>query len=492
MSSKDDTDKPSAAPVTNEQIMAALNRLTQFATAQQATNVELQGKQAQLMSWIENLDIDNTTTDNQATVAVDEVKEAAQEAELERDKQRAVRESRKSVHISNSNNNTLYTGDLMSPAAAPPARLSQTEAEISRRQSRLFSTPAHSSKIPASSLKTKVTDVLPSSKIDKSRNSSYYDANQAMSKIDKFYGDQKSDKSIDVYTFVRGIDFQLDRFMNNERFGKLELVISCTGGAAQMWLLNKRHDLATLLARGAITEEMTEWEYVREEFIENMGGGQTQRLHLTKLEGLKLGRGGDNEEVAKFISKFREYAFRAFPLDKYPDTTMRSLMLGRLFESRVSESDWTIWAQMVRTRPRPETLEDMEDALTSSWGIEQTIRAHKLNYKKSGWNGGGQVGKTGNGATPSQAVLNLEVAGETSSEENREEGEAGESLHAVAAKKPSGGGGEKRSNNKHIDGKKAAQLMRLYRCLHCYKNGHYARDCKTPANRPPTESELKA
>ena len=124
MSSKDDTDKPSTAPISNEQIMAALQHLTQLSTTQQRINAELQSTQAQLLSWMENFDNDNaTTTDNRAAAIVDDATQAAREAELEREKQRTVRQARKSVHISNSNSNTVYTSDLMSPIAAPSARL---------------------------------------------------------------------------------------------------------------------------------------------------------------------------------------------------------------------------------------------------------------------------------------------------------------------------------------------------------------------------------
>jgi hypothetical protein len=480
------TDAATAAPdadVTPQQLLSAILALQRLAEDQRQFN-------ATMRTYMEKDNIGDTTTPT--TADMEDEKEQRSDRDSQQRRQRAVRESRKSVIVANSNNSTMYTGDLLSPDPAPPARTMQTDAERERRESRMFNTPVRTSNTPGPASTLRHKPALPV--VDKTRHSKYYEANQAMAKIDKFYGDRKNDKDIDVYMFVRGIDFQLDRWMQDEVFGRLELVISCTGGAAQLWLLNKREDLNFMLSLGTITAEMTEWEYVRADFIESMGGGQTQRLYLTKLETLKLGRGGDGEELTKFITKFTDWAMRAYPLSKYPDTTARSLMLGAMFEIRVRDSDFGIWSQMMRTQPRPEMLEDLESALTSAWTIEQTIRSHRAKKFPDNTGGGRNKGGFNPANSSSQSLQNMEVGGETD-EGGRGEGaaETNESLNAAATKKPaSKGAGQKRSLNKHIDGKIAAQLIRLNRCLHCYGTDHYARDCTTPANRPPKDSELKA
>jgi hypothetical protein len=488
-----------------QQLMAALTRLTHLAEQQERTNAErlnkqesinaeLLARQEQMLTFME--DISTRSGDTAATTSAATVSAAEEEKdreEEERRKHKAVRESRRSVILENSNNSTMYTGDLLSPTIVPPqARSVQTEAEIERRQSHgvLFTPPGRTPKTPAPTAAAASKLSLPF--VDKSRHSKYYEANQAMSKMDKFYGDRKNDKDIDVYTFVRGIDFNLDRWMQGEEYGRLELVIGCTGGAAQMWLLSKREDLLFLFGVGKLAAELTEWRYVKADFIEHMGGGQTQRLYQTKLETLKLGKGDNTDELTKFVSAFREYSNRAYPLDQFPDTGARTLMLGKLFDDRVRESDTGVWSQMMRTTPRPEKLEDLERALTSSWMTEQRIRAAYRN-KRSSENAGGARGKGGYApnTSSSQALHAIGVEGENDVGGSREEGETGEVLQAAATKKTNGSSVPKRLN-KHINGLVAARLIRLNRCLHCYMKDHYARECKAPANRAPTEAELKA
>ena len=477
--------------VSNSQIMEFLTR---FVSQQQTINMDLRNRQDQVLTFLEGMPTGTANNDALPAAVSEEVKDTSKQTEDDEDRKRQqVRNSRKSVTLLNSNNSTMYTGDLLSPTELPPPRV-QTEAEKDRRTTRLFSSPTPPPKTPAPTIRPKLSSSLPP--VDKSRHSKYYEANIAISKMDKFYGDRKNDKDIDVYTFVRSVDFQLERWMQGETFGRLELVISCTGGAAQMWLLNKRDDLSTLFSLGHITAEMTEWEYVRGDFIDNMGGGQVKRLHQTKLDGLKLGRGGDSEELAKFISKFHEWALRAYPLDDYPDTGTRSLMLGKVFENRVRDSDWGIWGQMIRTAPNTDKLEDLEMALQKVWTIEQHIRSAKS--RKAGEYGPGGAKGTNRGfypnsSSPSQSLQNMDVGSETGVESRGEE-ETNESLNVAAAAKktPNASGGQRRANNKHIDGKTPAQLIRLNRCLHCYQSNHYARDCPAPANRPPKDSELKA
>ena len=381
---------------------------------------------------------------------------------------------------------TVYGANMLSPLTGP-VPVARTAQEIERRASHgLVYSP-----VPAS--RAAVEPMAPAvpggPAIDRSKDSKYWKADQALAKTDKFYGDKKHDKGVDVHTFVRAIDFQLDRWMEAQQLGRLELVISCPAGQAQAWLMNKLDDLNLLVARNVVSRENAEWAFIKNEFIEKMGGGQAERVNMTKLDTLKLGPGNDSEEVLKFISHFREYALRAYPLSKHPDTEMRSRMLGVIFEKRVKDSNRYVWAEMQRVMPRPEKLEEWEEALLSGWTVNQSIREEMVASKA------GRGGFTPNGSAVSSATHRLQhaaVQSDTDSTNACDEGAdtSSDALNAVVAK-GSKSGGLKRENN-FIDGKMAAQLIRARRCLHCYAKGHFARECTAPTNRAPTEAELKA
>jgi hypothetical protein len=314
----------------------------------------------QLLSFIKSNDHSSVPMGDAADpVALSATATAINEEDEKKQQQRAVRDSRQSLYLHNSN--------LLSPLAPPLGVRPRTQDEVNRRASQggPFTTPG-----PASP--TQPHAGVPF--IDKGRYSKYDQASQALKGIDKFYNDKKHDKDIDVYTFVRSVDFQLDRYMGTEQFGRLELVISCTAGSAQTWLLSKRDDLAAMIKMGMIAAERAEWNEIKELFIERMGGGQTERLNQTKLDELKMGRHGGVDEVMKFVTSFREYASRAYPLAKHPDTKARSLMLGTKFQERVRDSDFGVWRETMRRMPAPETLEEWELALSSAWATEQAVR----------------------------------------------------------------------------------------------------------------------
>ena len=150
----------------------------------------------------------------------------------------------------------------------------------------------------------------------------------------------------------------------------------------------------------------------------------------------------------------------------------------------------------MRMTPNTDKLEDLEQALQVVWNVEQHIRSHKSRRNGEYAPQGGAKAHKGavypNTPPSTQSVHNMEVTGETS-DDTRQEGEtSGETLNAAVTKSTNGGSGQKRKN-KHIDGTVAKKLIELKRCLHCYKkNDHWARECTAPANRPPTDAELKA
>ena len=467
-----------------------LAMMTRFISNQEEVNRDVRHKQEQLFSYIESLDSSASPMGGAAAAAAQVVEE---KEEKERQRQ-TVRNSRTSVYQNNSINDysTVAGGYPFSPLAPPPVR-TLTEQERDRRASHgipdSFSTPAPVAKIAAEAV-VKLPD------IDRSRYSPYGQANASVGKLEKFHGDKTNDKDIDVYTFVRTVDFELNRWMSSQLIGRLELVISCTAGPARMWLMTKHNDLMALVQKKVIAAEMAEWnDVVKEQFIEAMGGGQTQRLYEAKLEELKLSRTHGNDGLTKFITSFREYAVRAYPYEKFPDNRQRSLMLGKAFQTRVCESDMRVWTEMNRMMPRPETVEEWELALTQAWATEQRVREQmrRTGYGRYGENAAGTARNKGGftSSSAAQSVSHMQVEGETGLDGGDEDSD--ESLNAVAAKGGVNkkGEGQRSGRNRHIDGKMAKQLMMVKRCLLCYSGKHFARECTAPASRPPTEKELK-
>lgn len=402
-----------------------------------------------------------------AAIEHEEMKERPTQAQ----QAHTVRNSRQSFYLNNA---------LLSPIA-PPQVDPPTEQQRIRRESHgiPYTTPA-----PLRTTQHTVAAITEDADdVDRSKNSKYDMAEQALKKVDKFYGDAKHDK-VDVYEFVDAVEFNLERYMRTQIMGTFELVIACTSGPAFTWLRNKKADLDGLVRLGRIDPEMAEWtEVVKAQFQAKMGGGQVQKLYEDRLRTLRFDRVKGSEEITKFITTFRQYSSRGFPLNEFPDTQMRSLMLGKIFEERVKKSDIRVWTEAKRTRPAPKTLEDWEETLADAWSVEHEIREeyNKLNKQKDS-------------STPQSVRVNqMSEDGGVVQEQTLSTDEA---LNALATNNNdnnnSRGGGQRRPNNKHIDGKIAKKLIDLRRCLYCYKSGHIAKDCKAPANRPPNPEELKA
>lgn len=437
---------------------------------QRAENARLQGQQEAIISQLAG-DDENNNNDTGALpdVTVDDVKE-------QQEQQRGiVRHSRRSIYM-------LQTPNASPLKYAPPHVRQRTEEEQARRASHGIPDPT----TPFSPHKATTTSTVTATPLDTSRNSPWDRASNALARVDKFYGDKKHDKDIDVYQFVRAVDFEMDTYMKEERRGRLDLVIKCTGGSAKMWLLNKKDEMTIVMASYGVDPVLADWDGVKVQFIESMGGPATQSMYMSRLETLKLEKGDGAEAVIKFTTQFKEFAMRAFPLSKYPDTEARSYMLGRMFSDRVSASDIYVWQDAVRTMPPPgpEKLEDWEQALSTAWSMQQKLREEKRKHGLLRDYKGGVA----------QSVSNMETEGDAG-DDNQDDRKESAALNVAAANGTGNkmGDGQKKQTprNKFIDKKMLAQLINAKRCLKCYKVGHFANVCTAPpANRAPTAAEL--
>lgn len=456
--------------------MAKQDAINSKVEARQDDLVELLQTQPEQSEQPEQSDPAGAAT---TVTAEPDVDEDAREREL-------VRKSRASITFKNSNN-TLYSPPHV--YTQPQVRPRTTE-ELARRSSHgILSTPVSSARAAHPSTAISATPSTSSAfpaPLDKQRNSPYDRVATLLGRRDLWYGDRKHDKDIDVYAFVRAVEHTMNMWMAGEPRGRLDLVISCTAGPAQQWLLNKKQDCDTLIVQG-VKPENADWDVVKSQFMEQMGGGQMQRLYQSRLESLVMGKGG-GEDVMKFITQFTEYSMRAYPLDKHPDTEVRSLMLGKVFGERVAASDLYVWQEAMRAKPPPEKLQDWEQALTSAWSTENTIREQRKKQQNLL-----RVGRNDVSAFPSaQRVNNMEAGGELGDyqpDDSRDEQDAGAALNVVAAAAPARA---KKPRNQFLAGNRdaIAKLIKAQRCLLCYKKDHYASACTAPANRAPTPAEL--
>lgn len=452
------TSGPTSSAQTGQIDIAAV--LAAFIEKQEKLNANMQSAQQQLLSFVSTIPLGEYNDDYKQQMYT-------------------ARYSRPSVIAHNTLSVSSDNNSMQSPIR-PPAVRRLTKDEEARRASHgnpLFTPIADPNQEANAEVPADRAPQLPI--IDRGRNTPYGQAHQAISKMDKYYGDKKYDKDIDVHSFVRSVDFELGCWMKAEMNGRLELVISATSGVARDWLLHKREDLQYLVTCGRLRPENAEWASVKDEFIQRMGGGQTEKIYQTKLRDLRMGNRG-SDDVMKFTTTFREYATRAYPLYKYPDTVVRSLMLGGIFNDSVCASDFGVWQETQRRSPAPETLEDWEVALAAAWSSEQIVREqrrrifgdHKKSYPPSN----------------TAKVNHMQTENNTSEWDGTSTGSS-EGLNVAST--PNGKSQAPKKFNKYIDGKMAAQLIRLSRCLHCYKGDHFADKCPKPAPRAPTEQELK-
>jgi len=461
-----------------------------FIAEQREINERVQGRQDGFIQYMEAQSSASGSSAVEPGVTVeDEDEDIKQEDERQRYR---VRNSRASLTLNNSSNvNNVYSPSSIT--FAPPPLTQRTLEEQARRASQgLLFTPQPSTKTAKPNPNITPSKSAFPKPLDKDRHSMYDKVSSLLSKRDKWYGDRKHDKGLDVFAFVRAVEHTMDMWMKGEPRGRLDLVIDCTAGPAQQWLLTRKVDCDRMIAEDNVKPENADWDTVKGQFIVYMGGGQSQRLYQTQLENLLIEKGSDSQVVADFISKFDELATRAYPLDEHPDTTMRGLMLGKEFSQRVAASDTAVWSECMRSKPPPRTLWDWKEALTSAWATEHTIREQR---KKQGFYRGNKVDVP---SVPAVRVNNMEAESETGevrsedTHDGREEGTTALNVAAAKVNKASKASvGEKKPRNKFLNGSTLARLLKLSKCLQCYKAGHIARNCTAQsATRAPTDAEL--
>ena len=319
--------------------------------------------------------------------------------------------------------------------------------------------------------------------------------------VSKFHGNRAGDKDGDrtVHDFVRLINAEMDAHMGSIQMGRLNLVIGRTDGVAQTWLARKRDEVQKLRLAGAITDlTIGGWADIQSEFIAEMSKGVTNTLYEAQLKTLKLRDKNGNLDIPYFIKRFDEIAERLYPASTWTSEYDRSRMLASKFEERVKYGgDDEVWRNAILMigvggiRDSERTLDHWQNALIRAWEVVQQMNdgGRRGPWRRDERNRGQQPTNNKQQAAVNAANTSAGGGGDNQEEES-EEGKT-QGLQAVSTQRGRSGGGTD-SRNPHLSAKQVAQLRSNGACLSCYKtDGHYGRDCKAPANRPPTDAELK-
>jgi hypothetical protein len=357
----------------------------------------------------------------------------------------------------------------------------------------------------------------PVDKMDASQHSRYVTAaKQIGQSVAKFHGSRTKDADRTVHEFVMLINAELDAWLGAaQQHGRLNLVVGRTEGAAQNWLSKKRTEVQKLMAAGVIEEALLgEWIEVQDDFVREMSKGVTGAMYEQQLRALKLRDKDGRLDIPTFIRRFDEITARLHPSASWTHDGDRSRMLAAKFEERLKYSGATeLWKAawlIVIAKGVPEdqrTLELWQDALLQASTLEEWTT--KGGNQQRGRGGGGRDGS----GHPTNGGYNQSAAGPTASlkaadgthdessakegEQHTDEGESEAQLNATSGGGQSGGRGKREASgrgkrNPHLSQEQVERLRakKPSVCLSCYKPGHYSSDCKTPANRAPTQAEL--
>ncbi len=457
-----------------------------------------------------------------AAVSSEQLEEDEKEADRERQRY-VIRTSRASVsnlaneavHITFNQPTSHYATPMSSPLRPRPPV--QSRAAVARRLSDGFvdetsASPAAAEAaepIPAS-VPRRVKHV--NTEVDKMDNDQFrrYESasKQLVNSVGKFAGERIKDGERTVDEFVELINTEMDSWLGKvQHHGRLNLVIGRTSDSAQKWLVKKRLQMEQLFNAKVITDRsLMEWSEVQDDFIAEMSKGITSAVYEQQLRALRIRDKDGRMDVAAFVRRFDQICNRLYPPARYTSDSDRSWRLGEKFEERLA---WCgepglrdaclnmLIARRVAEKDR--TVEQWQDVLHDVASTPAFMRPVKPNSGPAKDKAQQQQQKRQPTWPPAKqyvSAMSLPQSGAASddedstsqSDEGRPEGAAAQVAAAVApAAAPA-----RATRNPHISPEQVRLLLDKRACLACYKPGHHSRICRAPANRGPTEAELKA
>jgi hypothetical protein len=424
--------------------------------------------------------------------------ENSEAEDRERERQRnVVKNSRQSLsNFTSAATAAKFSGIPFTPLRPPAVK--QTKSHIKRRLSD-GQPNTESSPVPRTA-PSPASPTMASFDVLSLDNNAYqrYDATSRHLKdtVTKFHGSTGKDGERTVHEFVRLINAEMDGWMGAAaQMGRLNLVLARTDGQAQNWLVKKREELTKLRALGDITDPLvTEWVEVQHLFIAEMSKGATKAVYELQMHELSLKDKSGKFDPQGFLTRFEQIADRMEPPTTWVDETDRRRALARLFEDRVKNGGghflWETMVLLMAGKNIPvekRTVDDWQQAFIEAWTVKQDARNNgsRPPWKKYNDYQGHQkdeksTSQPSHGSTQRVNAVTSDPVSDEETEEGRQEG-----VQAATT------GPTRAPRNTHITKEQKDQLQANGVCLSCYKTNHWSRECRAPANRPPTAAELK-
>lgn len=295
--------------------------------------------------------------------------------------------------------------------------------------------------------------------------------------IKTFHGQAELDK-YNVLEWVQMLDTQFSVRMGTRQAGRLSIVRSLLGGAANSWMNRKLTELTELDARGRLSEDI-EWDTMKQPFIDAHLGILTIETFKAQLRALRLGSTKTPTPV-ELNQQFDHLAGMAYPDRR---SGMRDTTLGDEYSHIIANSSRPMHRAVVLNQ-QPTRIDEWKLAVSRRWTASQQVAAVEAQLGGGGGNRGGWQGRSNTAhRTASVATAQLaEVEGVLSGMEGEsftDEGAPDSEQQLSAAGDPKGGnrgnsgGGRRR---KPLSAEKL-KLLREGKCFTCHEAGHRAAQC---------------
>ncbi len=293
--------------------------------------------------------------------------------------------------------------------------------------------------------------------------------------IKTFHGQAELDK-YNVLEWVQMLDTQFSVRMGTRQAGRLSIVRSLLGGAANSWMNRKLTELTELDARGRLSEDI-EWDTMKQPFIDAHLGIHTIETFKAQLRALRLGSTKTPSPV-ELNQQFDHLAGMA-----YPDRAsgMRDTVLGDEYSRIIAHSSRPMH-RAVMLNQQPTRIDEWKTAVSRRWTASQQVAAVEAQLgggggNRGGWQRGNTAQRTASVATAQLAEVEGLLAG-MEGEPLTEEG-VDEPVQQLSAAGESKGGrrqGRGERPRKPMSGEKL-KLFNEGKCFICHETGHRSFQC---------------